>query len=213
MAGEAVLVVQGLAFGYGVAPLFTQWSAAVPAGLTLVQGGESAGKTTLLRLLAGEVPATAGSLVLAGADLHHTPARYRAQVFWVDPRAHADSAAIARDWLRDLPAQHPHWDAAALAAHVVGFALEPHLDKPFLALSTGSRRKVLMAAALASGAPLTLIDEPLAGLDKPSAAYLAQALQQAGNQPGRAIVVAQYEPFGGLRWPTVLNLAGTGDGG
>ncbi len=50
--------------------------------------------------------------------------------------------------------------------------------KPFHALSTGTRRKVCMAAALASGAPLTLIDDPIAGLDKPSVTYLDPGAEQ-----------------------------------
>ena len=57
-----------------------------------------------------------------------------------------------------------------------------------------------MAAGLASGAPLTLIDEPVAGLDNASLRYLGQAIAAAAAQPGRAIVVAHYEPLRGVPW-------------
>ena len=70
-------------------------------------------------------------------------------------------------------------------------------------------RKVLMAGALASGAPLTLIDEPVAGLDKPSIQYLARALTSVAAQPGRLVVVAHYETLAGVPWGTVVDLART----
>ena len=85
-----------------------------------------------------------------------------------------------------------------------------HWAKPFQALSTGTRRKVCMAAALASGGPLTLIDDPIAGLDKPSVTYLAQALNSCADQPERAVVVAHYAPLPGVRWAHRADLAGLG---
>ena len=65
-----------------------------------------------------------------------------------------------------------------------------------------------MAAALASGAALTLIDEPIAGLDRPSIAYLQQALASAAQSsaPPSAIVVAHYEALDGVPWQQVLEL-------
>ena len=66
-----------------------------------------------------------------------------------------------------------------------------------------------MAGALASGAPLTLIDEPVAGLDKPSFQYLARALTSVAAQPGRLVVVAHYEKLAGVPWGTVVDLART----
>ena len=127
-------------------------------------------------------------------------------VFWGDPRAGDLDKLTARGWLDSLPAHYPLWDAAALATHIEGFTLHEHLDKPFYALSTGSKRKVLMAGALASGAPLTLIDEPVGGLDKPSATYLGRALAQVAGQPGRVVVVAHYEALPGVPWGTVVEL-------
>jgi len=202
-----VLQVQGLCFSHPQQPVFSGWSARVGPGVTLVQGDESSGKTTLLRLLAGALAPAQGQLVLNGTALAQAPEAYRRQVFWMDPRSDALDALTVRAWLQTLPAQHAAWDAAALAAHVQGWGLEEHLDKGFYMLSTGSKRKVLMAAALASGAPLTLIDEPVAGLDHGSVRYLCQALAAtSAARPGRAIVVAHYEPLAGVPWRAVIEL-------
>ena len=196
---------EGLHFAYPQRPLFADWSARLGTGATLVLGGESSGKTTLLRLMAGALPADGGRLVLRGTVLADAPVAYRQQVFWEDPRSDAIDPLTVRAWLQSLPALHPAWDAQALTAHVAGFGLEPHLDKGFYMLSTGSRRKALMAAALASGAALTLIDEPVGGLDRPSVLYLQQALARHAHQP-RALVVAHYEALPGVPWAQVLEL-------
>lgn len=208
VAYNVVLNVDGLRFAYPECGLLDQWSMALPAGLALVRGDESSGKTTLLRLLAGELTPQAGQIMLQGVSAVDAPKAYAQQVFWVDPRSGDLDKLTARVWLSSLPARYPLWDATALLEHTEGFSLQEHLDKPFYALSTGSKRKVLMAGALASGAPLTLIDEPTGGLDKPSAAYLARALTQVAGQPGRVVVVAHYEALPGVPWGTVVDLAG-----
>lgn len=203
---SALLQVQGLTFSHPGRPVFLDWSASVGAGATLVCGGESSGKTTLLRLLAAELPPSAGSLCLGQVALADAPQAYRRQVFWADPRSPAMDALIVRAWLQGLPAQYSEWNAPALATHLDGFDLHPHLDKGFYMLSTGTRRKVLMAAALASGAPLTLIDEPVAGLDRASIRYLCQALADTAQAPDRALVVAHYEALDGVPWRAVIEL-------
>ncbi len=201
-----LLQVQGLAFSHPDRPVFSGWSATVHAGATLVCGGESSGKTTLLRLLAAELQPAVGSLRLGGVALADAPQAYRRQVFWADPRSPAMDALVAQAWLQGLPAQYPGWNAQALAAHLDGFGLHAHLDKGFYMLSTGTRRKLLMAAALASGAPLTLIDEPVAGLDRASLRYLCQALADTAQAPDRALVVAHYEALEGVPWRAAMEL-------
>lgn len=198
-----VLQVRGLDFAHPAGAVFEQWAVALPGGLALVRGDESSGKTTLLRLLAGELVAQHGQILLQGQPLDDVRPQ---QVFWADARSADLDNALARGWLGGQRLRYPRWDDSALAVHVEGFALAPHLDKPFFALSAGSRRKVLMAAALASGAALTLIDEPVSGLDKPSVAYLCQALAQAAAQPERLVLVAHYEGLPGVPWDAVVEL-------
>ena len=62
------------------------------------------------------------------------------------------------------------------------------------------------AGALASGAALTLIDEPVAGLDKPSVQYLQQALAAVATQQDRAVVVAHYDALVGVPWQATIAL-------
>ncbi|WP_440110684.1 ABC transporter ATP-binding protein [Acidovorax sp. BL-A-41-H1] len=201
-----VLQVRDLDFAYPGCKVLDGFGMELPGGLALVQGGESRGKSTLLRLLAGELAAQRGSIVLHGVDQAADPQAYAQHVFWADARSTSLDNLSARAWWNGLPARYPAWDARALDTHIHGFSLHEHADKPLYALSTGSKRKVLMAAALASGAALTLIDEPVSGLDKPSAAYLARALSSAAAQPVRVVLVAHYEPLPGAQWGAVIDL-------
>jgi ABC-type multidrug transport system ATPase subunit len=181
------------------AVVFQGWAAELPPGLTVVCGDESCGKTTLLRLLAGELQGR-GRITLLGAPVRP------ADVFWQDPRAAPDDT-VASAYLAAQAARWPAWDEAAAQAHIDGLSLREHMHKPFFALSTGGRRKVWLTAALASGAPLTLIDEPMAGLDTPSIRYLLAAMREAVQQdPARWLLVAHWEPLPGVPEDHLLRL-------
>ena len=207
MVDNPMLQVDGLCFAYPECAVLEHWSVALSAGVSLVRGDESSGKTTLLRLMAGELAAQCGRITLQGKVLGcGTKARSPA-VFWADPRSDTWDASTARAWLDGLPAQYPQFSSTAVAAHIEGFSLPEHLDKPFYALSTGSKLKVLMAGALASGEALTLIDEPVAGLDKPSITYLAQALAQVAAERDRVVLVAHYDTLPGVAWSRVVEIA------
>jgi ABC-type multidrug transport system ATPase subunit len=199
-----VLQVQGLCFAYpGQRPLFSGWSNALPVGITLLAGDTGSGKTSLLKLLAGELPAGSGHLILDGQGLAEHPAAYRQRVCWFDPRDEAWDALTPAGLMAAQRRWHPALDHAIWQRHLDGFELAPHLAKPLYALSTGTRRKAALAVALAAGAVLTLLDEPTAGLDAASLDYLALALAEAARQPGRALLLASSQ---GLE---ALPLAGT----
>jgi ABC-type transport system involved in cytochrome c biogenesis ATPase subunit len=181
------------------AVVFRGWAAELPPGLTVVCGDESCGKTTLLRLLAGELQGR-GRITLLGAPV------WPADVFWQDPRAAPDDT-VASAYLAAQAARWPAWDEAAAQAHINGLSLREHIHKPFFALSTGGRRKVWLTAALASGAPLTLMDEVFAALDTPSIRYLTAALHQtAAEAPGRWLLAAHWDALPGVPSEHLLRL-------
>lgn len=197
---EPVLVLEQLQMRWPHGALFSALDWCVPAGAALVQGGPGSGKTTLLRLLAGALAPTGGKTLLRGAPVRS------ADVFWPEREAAGAEQVVLRDWWRALAGRYPGWDSAALERHAQGFALTAHQDKAFFMLSTGTRRKAWFAAALASGAPLTLIDEPLAGLDLASQRYLSAAIADAAQQPGRLVVVAHDAPLEDVPWGARLVL-------
>ncbi|MDC8759988.1 ABC transporter ATP-binding protein [Janthinobacterium fluminis] len=191
-APSAILQARGLCFSYPQRPLFADLSFDLAPGVTLVRGGDGCGKTALLRLLAGELAADAGQLQIGGVRFDAEPPAYRQQVFWLDPRTDAFDQMTAAGYFDSLRARYPRFDAQALGRLVDGLALAPHLDKGLYMLSTGSKRKVWLAAAWASGAAVVLLDEPFAALDKASAGFVAGLLAQEAGQTARAWVLADY---------------------
>ena len=205
----AVVQIEALHFAWPGAPehrpRLAGWSARIGPGVTWLGGDEGTGKTTLLKLLAGDLRASSGRLSMGALVQADAPAAWRQRVFRTDPRADADDHLTPRAFFAARTAPHPHFDALALDELVDGFALAPHLDKRLSMLSTGTRRKVWLAAALASGATLTLLDEPFAALDRASIVVLLDWLRQAAAHPTRAWVVADY------RAPPHVPLAGVID--
>lgn len=190
---EPVLRAEGLAYAIGPRELFSGLSLQVPPGVSLVRGGDGRGKTTLLALLAGVLPARRGTLNLRGTDLALQPAAYRAQVFLTQPASGALDAISPKAWFDALATRHPGFNREALDDLADGLALAPHLEKPGYMLSAGTKRKVWLAGALASGAALTLLDEPFAALDKASIGFVLELLDDAAAGSARAWVVADYE--------------------
>ncbi len=205
----AVLLAQGLGFAYAKqAVLFKDFSIKLPPGVTWVGGDESTGKTTLLRLLAGELPGQSGSLQINGLSLADKAKAYRSQVFWVDPCTQAFDALTPQAYWDGVRKQYPAFDGALLSELTEEFALAPHLPKSLYMLSTGSKRKVYLAAAFASGAAVTLLDEPFAALDKTSIELVLTLLQEASTNPSRTWVVADYVAPRGVVLAQTVELIG-----
>jgi ABC-type multidrug transport system ATPase subunit len=205
-ADTPVLEVTGLHFGWPGVALFHNLNLRIPAGVSAVCGEESCGKSTLMRLLAGDLRAESGALDLCKLPLSTAPDAYRAQVFRTEPRSDALDAVSAREWLSTLSTRFPNFDMSRALDLAQGFGLEPHIDKPMYMLSAGSKRKVWLCAAFAAGTALTLIDEPFAALDMASIRFLHTLLLEAGAHPDRAWVLADHAPPDNLPLKTCLVL-------
>ena len=205
-AAPAILHVDDLTFAYlGQPALVSGWGVAIGAGVTLLHGDTGSGKSTLLRVLAGALPAS-GRLTLAGQRLDADAAAYRRSVFLCEPATDAFDQVSARACTAALSEGDTAFDAAAWQAVAEGFALAPHLDKPMYMLSTGSTRKVWLAAALASGRALVLLDEPTGGLDAASVGCLWGELMHCAEKRERAIVLASAERVDTVAFAGVIEL-------
>ena len=186
-----LLQIDALRFAYPDQPaLVSNWNASVGAGVTLLYGDTGSGKSALLQVIAGALPASAGRLTVAGTSIDAAPEAYRRQVFFVDPVTDRFDQLSARECTASLVEGDAGFDEAKWQAIADGFSLAPHLDKKMFMLSTGSKRKVWMAAGLASGRPLVLLDEPTAGLDMPSTRCLWATLSGFAAQARQAVIVA-----------------------
>jgi ABC-2 type transport system ATP-binding protein len=190
---SCVLQVRDLGFAYeGQPPIVYGWSADIGAGVTQIYGDTGAGKSTLLRLMAGALTAS-GRLVLDGTSLDVDLKAYRRKVFFVESTTDAFDQMTPRECVAALTAHDADFDEQHWRELAEGFGLAPHLHKPLYMLSTGSKRKVWLVAALTSTCKLTLLDEPTGGLDAASVACLTKALHGLAQSSHRAIVFASAE--------------------
>ncbi len=191
-----VLRMHDVGFAYPQRPLFADLSANLTGGVMLVRGGDGRGKTTLLRLLAGDLPLQSGQLQVKDLCAATQNQAYREQVYWIDPRSLEFDQITAMQFFDQLRLRYPSFpgaDAPQLQALITGLSLDEHIDKPLYMLSTGSKRKVWLAGALAAGAAVTLLDDPFAALDKPSIGFVLAHLRAASSDLTRVCVVAGYE--------------------
>ncbi|MDQ2725748.1 MAG: ATP-binding cassette domain-containing protein, partial [Actinomycetota bacterium] len=148
-AGRLILEAGGLAKAYGGPPVFTDVSFAIENGQRLlIMGLNGAGKTSLLRILAGQTEATAGSFRTGvGVDVGYYAQEHEGIQGGVDVLTHIrESAAVPDTELRGLlgmmglSGEIAHQDAATL--------------------SGGEKTKLALAQLVAGRHNLLLLDEP-----------------------------------------------------
>ncbi|MBN1938100.1 MAG: ABC transporter ATP-binding protein [Candidatus Aminicenantes bacterium] len=143
------------------------------AGVTTIVGPNGAGKTTLLKCLSGLWRFAEGTVELDGADLQSLGDAERARRLAFVPQEHAAAFnwSVLEFVLMGRTAYLPVFSApsaadrkiAAEALSYVGFTRPS--DRPVFDLSSGERRLVLIARALAQQADILVLDEPTTFLD------------------------------------------------
>ena len=128
-------------------------------------------------------------------------------MFWVDLQDAAHDTTTVQACWDQLQALHPNWQHALEQDLIEALDMERHRHKPLFMLSTGSRRKVMLVAALASGAGVTLLDQPFVSLDQVSVRVIKDFLSEAAAHTGRAWIVADYEVPQDLKPNSVLDLS------
>ena len=198
-----VLEARDLSVQRGQATVVRGVSLAAHAGQWLaIVGPNGAGKSSLLQALAGLWPATSGEVLLQGQILSQVSARERArQLAWMGQTLPGDEALSVDDTvaLGRLPHQgwwgwpaHSAADRDAIEQALQDTDLLALRHRALLALSGGERQRVHLARALATQAPVLLLDEPSAHLDAPHQRLLAQVLRQQA-QRGCAVVSVLHE--------------------
>lgn len=161
-----------------------------------VRGANGAGKTSLLRILAGLAVAHAGRLEWCGVELRRARDDYRDALAWLGHRGGLKEELSALDNLLLAAALdgHPLSEDGARAA-LARVGLRGRESLPLRVLSQGQRRRALMARVLARGARLWILDEPLAALDADGIDMVAGLIEEHLDRGGSA-VLSSHQPIG-----------------
>ena len=183
----------------------------VPRAVTVLLGATQAGKTTLMRVMAGLDKPSTGRVLADGADVTGMPVRERNVAMVYQQFINYPSMTVFDNIASPLKLRGG-MDSAAIRQRVQALADKLHID-PFLQrlpaeLSGGQQQRVALARALAKDAPLMLLDEPLVNLDYKLREELREelsALFAAGNS---TVVYATTEPTEALLlggWTAVMD--------
>jgi heme exporter protein A len=186
----------------GERPVFAGIDVALGSGAALLlAGANGSGKSSLLRLLAGLLPAKAGAIYWNGAPVAADPEAHRARLAFIGHRDAVKPGMSVAENIEDWAALYRAPANAGMTA-LAGFDLERFADLPARYLSAGQRRRLALARLLLVERPLWLLDEPQAGLDEAATARLADAIAQHRAGGGIAIVASH----GGLDLPAAERL-------
>ena len=174
-----LLAFRGVACIRGGRLLFEALDLSLGSGeAAVVTGPNGAGKSSLIRLAAGLLRAAAGRVE------RPVRAALADENIALDPRLELGRALAF--WSR--------LDGAAPAEAIRAMGLAQVAGVPVRMLSTGQRRRAVLARVMASGAPLWLLDEPANGLDSDGEASL-EAAMAAHRAGGGAILAASHQPL------------------
>ena len=206
------LTLAGLEHRVGAAThLYPLDLALQPGTVSVLLGATQAGKTTLMRLMAGLDVPSHGSVAVDGHDVTGLAVRQRNVAMVYQQFINYPSMTVFDNIASPLKLRGA-MDKAAVQQRVLALAEKLHIE-PFLQrlpaeLSGGQQQRVALARALAKDAPLMLLDEPLVNLDYKLREELRVELSALFDAGSSTVVYATTEPTEALLlggWTAVMD--------
>ncbi|MNU59583.1 ABC transporter ATP-binding protein YxdL [compost metagenome] len=186
-----MLRIDNLSKRYGDHLVFQGLTHTFPAGCAALCEEDSTGKSSLLGIMAGVIAPDGGDVWIDGHSVIHAPLQAKGRLAYVPDNCLAFPTQTGRGLL-ELMAEEKHTaldDATLDLAYRLG--LEPHLDKRFEQMSTGTRRKVYLTAAALGNPAVVIADGPSSGLDAQARAVLAEQFKTWAQD--RVVVFASHD--------------------
>ena len=161
-----------------------------PGGALLLTGANGAGKSSLLRLLAGLIPVAEGRLLWDGQDALADRVTHAARLRYL---SHADALKPSLTARENLDFYARLWGGEAGPA-LDALGLGELAELPARVLSSGQKRRLALARLALAPAAIWLLDEPTVGLDAASVARLG-ALLARHRDAGGMVLAATHLPL------------------
>ena len=189
-----VLTAAGLCKNYGTQTVLDHIDLTLePGHIYGLIGRNGAGKTTLLAALTAQIPTDSGTVTYGGEPVWENARALGELCFSRELSTTFGSAPNAlkvKEYLNAGRLFYPHWDEAYAQKLIAMFKLDP--KKKVSALSKGMASMLTIVLALASRAPITFMDEPVAGLDVVAREDFYRLLLEDYAETGRTFVVSTH---------------------
>ncbi|MFC4160111.1 ABC transporter ATP-binding protein [Chitinimonas lacunae] len=202
MPPDALVEVDDVTFAYDSRTILKGISLTIPKGkVVAIMGGSGCGKTTLLRLIGGQVKPSKGEVRVAGQAVHTLDAEqlyalrrkmgmlFQFGALFTDMSVF-DNVAFQMREHTDLPESMIR-DLVLMKLHAVGLRGAARLMPS--ELSGGMARRVALARAVALDPMLMMYDEPFAGLDPISLGVIGQLIRQLNDALGATSIVVTHD--------------------
>jgi len=166
----------------------------VPLAVTVLLGATQAGKTTLMRVMAGLDAPARGRVLADGNDVTGKPVRERDVAMVYQQFINYPSMTVANNIASPLKLRGDRNVAARVQELAAKLHIDMFLERLPAELSGGQQQRVALARALAKDAPLMLLDEPLVNLDYKLREELRNELSQLFAAGRSTVVYATTEP-------------------
>jgi glycerol transport system ATP-binding protein len=189
------LVLDGIGKTVGAETWLRPMSLALHSGaVTVLLGATQAGKTSLMRLMAGLDAPSFGRVLVDDRDVTGMPVRQRGVSMVYQQFINYPSMTVARNIASPMLLRKQTGVDARVRELAAKLHIEAFLDRLPAELSGGQQQRVALARALAKQAPLMLLDEPLVNLDYKLREELREELSQLFASEGSTVVYATTEP-------------------
>lgn len=192
------LEIQNVNLADNSGDLIYDLSATFQPGLNVLVGPTLAGKTTLMRLMAGLITPDEGHVILNGQDVTKESVRNRSVSFVYQQFINYPAMTVFDNIASPLKVSKEKPSKDAIKARVEELAellgLTPLLSRKPDQLSGGQQQRVAIARALARKSDLVLLDEPLANLDYKLREQLRDELQRIFRDADNIVIYSTAEP-------------------